>query len=173
MPSDRHPRGTVCNSGSSRDDAGSTVGRSRHHTPARRIFLIDRHGIDTQPVIGEERVGTIGAPLLLQLIMDALRPATHFQASGHDALAAQTTLDTGIHRLPDGIKTLVKRRTAHHRLFIRSFHLRDRQAGTRCHFKHLFRRGKRKRHIGRRLLVLLATHRIQLGIGDHEAAADE
>ncbi len=104
--------------------------------------------------------------------MDALRPATHFQASGHDALAAQTTLDTGIHRLPDGIKTLIKRRTAHHRLFIRSFHLRDRQAGTCCHFKHLFRRGKRKRHIGRRLLVLLATHRLQLGIGDHEAAAD-
>ncbi len=47
------------------NDAGSTVRRSRHHTPARRIFLIDRHGIDTQPVIGEERVGTIGAPLLL------------------------------------------------------------------------------------------------------------
>ena len=49
-----------------RHDAGRAVGRRRHDAAARRILLVHRHGIDGEPVIGEQRIGPVLTPFLLQ-----------------------------------------------------------------------------------------------------------
>ncbi len=47
--------------------AGGTVGRCRDDASARGIPLVDRHGVDAQPIVGEQRIDAVAAPLFLQL----------------------------------------------------------------------------------------------------------
>ena len=76
-----------------RHDAGRAVGRRGDDAAAAGILLVDRHGVDRQPVIGEQRVGPVRAPFLLQLVVQLAGAAAHFQPARHDAFLRQAALD--------------------------------------------------------------------------------
>src|SRR5690606_8861030 len=58
------------------------------------------------------------------------------EASRHDAVHLQTTIDTGGHRVPELIQSSVQFVARYLALLIRAFHLRDGQARTSRHVEH-------------------------------------
>ena len=81
--------------------ARRAVGRRGDDAAAGGVLLVDRHGVDRQPVVGEQRVRPVGAPFLLQLVVQRPRAAAHLQPARHDAVLRQAAVDAAAHRLPD------------------------------------------------------------------------
>ena len=70
-----------------RNNAGGTIGRRGDNTSANGVLLVDRHGIDAEPVIGEQRIAPVLLPFILQLVMQDPGASAHLQAARHDAFA--------------------------------------------------------------------------------------
>jgi len=87
-----------------RDDASRPVGRGRDHPPPCRILLVDRHGIESDPVDHGERVAQTGLGFVEQLALQFRRPAMHVQAPGQLAVGPAPAPDTGLHGLPDTLE---------------------------------------------------------------------
>ena len=75
------------------DDAGRAIGRRGDDAAAGGVLLVDGHGVDRQPVIGEQRVRPVLAPFLLQLVMQLAGAAAHLQPARHDAVLRQAAVD--------------------------------------------------------------------------------
>jgi hypothetical protein len=87
-----------------RDDAGRTVGRSGHDASPGSIFLVDRHGVDAQPVHHPVRLEAVGALFGEELLVNVTRPPPHLQATGQGAVQGQAAVHAGVHRGPDPIQ---------------------------------------------------------------------
>ncbi|MND50539.1 hypothetical protein D3C80_415110 [compost metagenome] len=154
------------------NDAGSAVGRRRHDATAAGIFLVHRHGVNREPVIGEEGIGPVAAPFLVEAIMDRPRPPLDLEPARHDAIDLEATIDTAVHRLPDRVYTLVQRLRARVGQFVGPLHLRDRKTRAVGHLEHLPGGRKRIGHTLATACVLRCAHCLKLGIGNHETSAD-
>ena len=79
-----------------RHDAGRAVGRRGDDAAAGGILLVDRHRVDRQPVIGEQRVAAVvRASSRLQLVVDLAGAAPHLEPARHDAVLREAALDAG------------------------------------------------------------------------------
>ena len=113
------------------------IGRRGDDPAACGVLLVDRHRIDAQPVVGEQRIDLVGAPFVLQLVMDHGGAAAHLQPAGQDTGAGQAAVDAALHRRPDAVEALVEFLPRHRTFLVRPLHLGDRQAGARRHLQHL------------------------------------
>ncbi len=155
-----------------RHDACRTIGRRGHDTAAGGIFLVHRHRVDAQPVIGEQRIDLVGAPLILQLVMDHAGAAANLEATRQNAVLGKAAIDTALHRRPDAVKAGIQFFSGHGTFLVRPFHLGNRKTRTRRHFKHLFGGPEGIGNLDAVWLVLARLHRFKLGVGHHETAAD-
>ena len=108
-----------------RRHARGAIGRRGDDLAARGVFLIHRHGVDAEPVVGDMRLGDVQTLLRLKLVMDALRPALHAETAGQHALLGETPVDNGVHRSGDGVDPLVQLRRRQVGFLIRPLHLGD------------------------------------------------
>jgi hypothetical protein len=131
-----------------RDHAGRAVGRRRDDAAARGILLVDRHGEDRQPVIGEQRVRAVGTPLLLQPVVNLACAPLHIEATGHDARLGQPALDAGIHDVPDAVEFGVEFGAGAVDLLIGALHLGDGVTAARRHLQHLAGAAEGIGHVG-------------------------
>jgi hypothetical protein len=69
-----------------RNDARRAIGGRGHDAAAGGILLVDGHGIDGQPVIGEQRIGPVGGVSSCSLSWIWRARRAHLQAAGHDAV---------------------------------------------------------------------------------------
>ena len=76
-----------------RNDAGRAIGRRRDDAAAGGVLLVDGHGVDREPVIGEQRVGPVLAPFFLQLLVQLAGAAPHLEPARHDAVLRQAAVD--------------------------------------------------------------------------------
>ena len=156
-----------------RNDACRTIGRRGNHPAAGGIFLVHGHGVDAEPVICQNRVHPVAAPLFVKLLIDGTGAAAHLQATRHDAIDLKAPLDTAVHRFPYLVETFVQLLAGNHRFLVRTLHLRDGSAGTTRHIQHFPRGGERIRH-ARTVIDCLAAllDRLQFRIGHDETAAN-
>ncbi len=91
-----------------RHHAGRAIGRRRDHPAAGSVFLLDRHGIDGEPVVGEQRIVAVVAPVLLQAVMKLARAAADIETAGQCAIARKAALDAAAHRAPDAIQPRIE-----------------------------------------------------------------
>ncbi|MNZ87403.1 hypothetical protein D3C78_1062590 [compost metagenome] len=88
-----------------RHDACRTVGRCSDHAPAVGIFLVDRQGIQVDPVKYRQRVAQVGLRVLAELAVQCRCPAFDLEPARQDALVPVAGCDAILHHLPDPQQT--------------------------------------------------------------------
>ena len=96
-------------------DAGGAVGRRRDDTTTGGVFLVHRKRECIDPVDDIERSGFL---IFRQHPMHARRAAAHFQYTRQNALLSKTTLDAGLHHLPEVIQIGAQLRRVTPRQFV-------------------------------------------------------
>ena len=156
-----------------RQRAGGTIGWRGHHAPAGGVLLVDRHGVDRQPVIGEQGIGPVLLPLLLQLVVQLARAAAHLQPARHYAVLRQAAIDAALHGAPDRVEAGVELIARHVFFLVDALHLGDRKPALGRHGQHLHGVLERIRHfLAFRCHRALGLHALQFFLGDDETAAD-
>ncbi|MNN08844.1 hypothetical protein D3C81_1217100 [compost metagenome] len=84
-----------------RNDARRTVGRCRDHAPAVGIFLVDRQGIEVDPVKYRQRIAQVGLRVLAELAVQCGCPAFDLEPARQDTLVPVAGCDAILHYLPD------------------------------------------------------------------------
>ncbi len=139
----------VANDG--RNDAGSPV-RGRCHDPAAgRIFLVDGHCIDGQPIVHDVRLGAVRPDLGQKLDVDRAGAAAHLEAARQDTLLRQAPRYAAIHRSPYRIELRIESITMGN-AFIGALHLGNAHARSTAHRQHL---GRGAKGVGNTLCRLL------------------
>jgi hypothetical protein len=85
------------------DDAGGAIGRRGDDASSGGVLLVDRHGVDAEPVHDAVRLQAVCAVLGEQLLMDVAGAALHLQTAGKDSRQSQPALHAGFHRRPDTV----------------------------------------------------------------------
>ncbi len=128
------------------DNAGRAVRRRGHHAPAGGVLLVDRHGVDREPVHDAMRLQAVRTMLGEELLVDLLRPPLHFEPARQFAGERQPAIHASVHRLPDAVEPGVEMDIRHARHLVGALQLRDGKPGRPAHPKHLRSGGEGIRH---------------------------
>ncbi|MNF83664.1 hypothetical protein D3C84_659890 [compost metagenome] len=107
--------------------AGRAVGRGGHHAAAAGVFLVDRQGVEVDPVEHAQRVAQGGFRMVAQLAVQGGGAALDLEPAGHDAFVAAAGGDAVLHHLPDLQQTGAGFRFRAPGGFVGQHHLADRQ----------------------------------------------
>ncbi|ABX62243.1 Conserved hypothetical protein [Brucella canis ATCC 23365] len=151
----------------------SSVCGRRHHPATGSVLLVDGHGVNRQPVIGEQRVAAIVTPVFLKLVMQLARAPPHIQPARHDTIAAEPTLNAIAHRAPYPVQAMIQINARHATFFVCALHLCNRKTAGVSHFEHFGCIAERIRHIGPVVdLVATGLHAAQFFRCNDETAAN-
>ena len=109
------------------NDSGRAIGRRGDDAPARRVLLVDRHGVDADEIHDLVRRVKVALGRLHETIMD--RPgATHeLQAAGQRPGLREAPVDAGEHHVEDALDMGVDRAFRPERRLVRPHQLGDRE----------------------------------------------
>ena len=114
-----------------RHHARGAVGRRGHHLGAGGVLLVDRDGVDRDPVVDGVRRGQVLPALGEQALVDAAGAAADLEAAGQDALAAEAAVDAVGHHRPEPGEAGVDLGRGAQRPLVGALQLGDGEAGRR------------------------------------------
>ena len=150
-----------------RNDPGRAIGRRGDDPPARRILLVDRHGVDADEI--HDLVGgmKIAPGRFHQAVVDRLGAAHDLQAPGQRAGLREAPVDAGEHHVEDALDMGVRLAFRPKRRLVGPHQFGDRKPALAPARQKL---GPRAKGIGK---LRFGRGRIVAGaVADDEAAAD-
>jgi hypothetical protein len=151
------------------NDAGGTVGRRRDHPAAGGVFLVDRDGVETDPIHDRHGIAERGFGPAAQFPMQSAGAPLHPQATGQDAGLAETAGDAGLHGVPNAAQTGVDLGIGTQDAFVGAHEVGDGKAGVRCLAQQVGAGREIMGHGGGRWRCFVAMEHL---VGHDEAAAD-
>ncbi|MNJ52574.1 hypothetical protein D3C77_479180 [compost metagenome] len=84
-----------------RDDASGAIGGRCDHASAKGVFLVDRQGVEVDPVQYRQRVAQTRLGVAAQLAIQGSGAALDLKPTRQDAFVAASGGDAVLHHLPD------------------------------------------------------------------------